>query len=229
MTGVQTCALPIFTALNIAAGAVAQVAAGGEKVLAVNVLNLSGSQGAWTSLLDLEDNHLAVLAAAGEGQAQTQRITDMVKSGMAGIAGITSMPASPYQSLAVVLNDLGDGTPLMTDFGGIPVDADSVLTRTTWFGDSDVNGTLDGDDYYRLDRGYLAQPVSPLYGDGDINYDGVVDGRDYHMIDLAFLNQTAAPVALQGSSAVPEPGTLGLLALAAGMACLRRRRGRQEA
>ena len=218
-----------LTALNIAAGAVAQVAAGGEKVLAVNVLNLSGSQGAWTSLLDLEDNHLAVLAAAGEGQAQTQRITDMVKSGMAGIAGITSMPASPYQSLAVVLNDLGDGTPLMTDFGGIPVDADSVLTRTTWFGDSDVNGTLDGDDYYRLDRGYLAQPVSPLYGDGDINYDGVVDGRDYHMIDLAFLNQTAAPVALQGSSAVPEPGTLGLLALAAGMACLRRRRGRQEA
>jgi hypothetical protein len=89
-----------------------------------------------------------------------------------------------------------------------------------------------------VDNGYL-QHLTGWYN-GDFNYDGVVDGSDYTLIDNAFNTQgsslateIASPSAVAtsqiagatGTSAVPEPTTLGLIGIAA--AGLLGRRGRK--
>ena len=82
-----------------------------------------------------------------------------------------------------------------------------------------------------IDNGYLNHLTG--WYNGDFNYDGVVDGSDYTLIDNAF-NSQGAQISAQlvapttqiggGTSAVPEPVTLGLFGIsAAGMLGRRRR------
>jgi hypothetical protein len=110
-----------------------------------------------------------------------------------------------------------------------------VLVKYTYYGDANLDGAVDGSDYTLIDNGF----TNHLSGwqNGDFNYDGVVDGSDYTLIDNAFNTQGASlgsnPAALiagstsqiaGGTSAVPEPATLGLLGLGAIGLLGRRRR-----
>ena len=105
-----------------------------------------------------------------------------------------------------------------------------VLVKYTYYGDADLNGHVDGSDYSIIDNSALqeASTGNPISGwsNGDFNYDGVVDGSDYTLIDNAYNSQGAALSAevaattaqiagASGSSAVPEPGTIGLLGIGA--------------
>jgi len=85
-------------------------------------------------------------------------------------------------------------------------------------GDADYDGLVDGLDYVIWSNNY---GLSGDWGDADFSGDDLVDGLDYVIWSNNY--GFGYPPSLGG--AVPEPGTLSLLALAS-VALLRRRRGR---
>ena len=115
-----------------------------------------------------------------------------------------SRPENAGKGLAVMRNDAGDETPLLATVNGQALGLDAILIVYTWHGDSDLNGAIDGDDYFRLDAGFITASAGPTYRTGDLNHDGQVDGRDYHLIDLAFLAQSGAMPALPEAAAMPS-------------------------
>jgi autotransporter-associated beta strand protein len=162
-----------------------------------------------------------------------------------GAGGIVSTAAASdtthLHALGVIQNDdgTGSGNALYSTFEGQSTVDSDVLVKYTYYGDTDLNGEVDGSDYSRIDNAYLHNinnPGSPLTGwfNGDFNYDGVIDGSDYTLIDNAFNSQgvqiaaeIAAPtaqIAGGAASAVPEPATLGLLGIGAVGLLGRRRR-----
>jgi hypothetical protein len=89
-------------------------------------------------------------------------------------------------------------------------------------------------------------PGTDGYVNGDFNYDGVIDGADYGVIDntvqlqgapfpgVVFGSVASGAVAssalangatVSGGTAVPEPATLSIIAVAAASLLGRRRRG----
>ena len=158
-----------------------------------------------------------------------------------GSGGILSSAAAAdtthLTALGVIQNSTNGsptGTALYTSFDGQPVLDSDVLVKFTYYGDTNLDGKVDGSDYSRIDNGYLTHTTG--WYNGDFNYDGVVNGSDYTLIDNAFnsqgtqlTSQIADPTAsitaqLAGTSTVPEPATLGMISLAALSFLGRRRR-----
>jgi autotransporter-associated beta strand protein len=148
--------------------------------------------------------------------------------------GITSSAAandSTHLTALGVIQNNESGEVLYTTFEGISVGAGDVLVKYTYYGDTNLDGQVDGTDYSRIDNGYL-QGLTGWYN-GDFNYDGVINGSDYTLIDNAYNTQGASLAAQIGAAAsvtaqvaaasVPEPASLGLLAIGA-MTLLGRRR-----
>jgi hypothetical protein len=156
--------------------------------------------------------------------------TNQVQQGLGGAAGIVSSTAmadsTHLTAIGVIQNDNGSGSPLYSSFGGVTgLTNTAVLVKYTYYGDTNLDGKVDGSDYSRIDNGALNRLTG--WFNGDFNYDGVVNGSDYTLIDNAFNMQGAqisseivnptAQVAGTGTitSAVPEPATLGLLGFGA--------------
>lgn len=113
--------------------------------------------------------------------------------------GLLTSSATANTSLAVMLNRHDDGSPRFPTFGGVSVDADSILLRQAYSGDTDLDDSVNIDDYFRIDVGF-ARNTPGTWLDGDFDYDGAADGDDYFLIDLAFLTQSG-PL----SAARPQP------------------------
>ena len=132
--------------------------------------------------LDLADNELVVIPA-GDPVAAFDQFTALVcsarnfPSGLWMGPGITSSlaMADPMVSLAVLLG--ADGR---------------ITIKPALTGDANQDQTLDGDDYFEIDRGFLLGLARPTYAAGDFNYDRKIDGPDYFVIDMAFLSRPAA-------------------------------------
>ena len=58
-------------------------------------------------------------------------------------------------------------------------------------GDANADGTVNSDDYFRIDSGFLAEPTAPTYAQGDFNDDDEINSDDYFIIDREFLRQLA--------------------------------------
>jgi hypothetical protein len=178
-----------LASLSIASGGRANVLAGGDKLLLTRSLSLAG-----TGTLDLFDNDLIVDYTVASPLAT---VASLIRSARNGGdwdgAGITSTPAANNATADTTLGAIessdyqsvyGAGAP----FAGEPTDSTMVLVKYTYYGDTDYNGLVDGDDYGRTDLGFNLQRSGWFNGDFDL--DGDVDGDDYALIDLAFNTQT---------------------------------------
>ena len=135
--------------------------------------------------------------------------------------GITSSAAAAnakgITGLAAIRNLNATGGTIYGNFDGEPVDANSILVKYTYNGDTDLNGKIDANDYFQIDSGFIAGLSG--YRNGDFDYNGTIDADDYFLIDNAFANQSGilSAGAIDAAS-VPEPGAmvgLGMLAFLA--------------
>ena len=153
--------------------------------------------------LDVTNNDLIIESTADRLQSDLVELTALIRAarnapdGLWTGDGITSTSArsNPLTGLAI--------------FSGEP-DPTSIFIRFTYNGDASGDGTINSDDYFRIDSGFIAQPPDPTYAQGDFNYDNLINSDDYFLIDSAFLGQ-GAPLAGSGDSSplnalpVPEP------------------------
>ena len=167
----------------------------GLGTLRTAAINL-GQQGT----LDLVDNTLVVQATSSTAASVLAQVRDAVararNGGQSGVpwsgAGITTSAADANKGLAVV-QYTGRGGANLSALG---LDANSIVAGYTWNGDCDLNGRIDADDYFRIDKGFFqasrGTAVDRIYANGDFNYDGAIDIQDYILIDSAFMAQNAA-------------------------------------
>jgi hypothetical protein len=192
------------------------------------VLVVSSLTVAVGATLDVSNNAVDI----GSGVLST--ITSLVASGYAdgtwAGTGIDSSSAASntahLTALGVMQNNQG-GSPLYSAsnlFEGTGPGASDILIKYTYYGDTNLDGKVDGSDYSRIDNGAMSHLTG--WYNGDFNYDGVANGSDYALIDNAYNTQGAqfsgeiadatAVVATPGggTTAVPEPGSLCVLVLA---------------
>ncbi len=220
-------------ALTVGAGAVAITPNGGDAGTSVlDSVTINGG----SSKLDLNNNDLIVRATALSKDAEHANIEARIVSAQNGVdgdfitnwsgPGITSsfartanvMTGFDLTGLGVIRNsdiDVITGLPgaAYTSFSGQPVTPDDVLVKYTYIGDGNLDGLVSFDDYVGMDNAFFGLIPNLGWATGDINFDGLINFDDYTVVDQAFFFQ-GAPLSHTVVSAVPEPGTCILAALA---------------
>jgi T5SS/PEP-CTERM-associated repeat protein len=157
-------------------------------------LAILGSVGAWQGKIDLTNNDLVIDYSLSSPIASViDQLRTARNNGAWNGNGITSSIAAASSPAATTLGVMegldyraihGAGAP----FSGQAVDTTSVLVKYTWYGDTDLNGRVNFDDYVRTDNGFNNHLSGWLNGDFDLN--GTVNFDDYVLIDLAFNTQS---------------------------------------
>ncbi|CAN5623438.1 hypothetical protein BH09PLA1_BH09PLA1_18220 [soil metagenome] len=162
-------------------------------------LSFGGGFAAPTGTLNLSDNDLVVHKGSPEDAAATYtNLTTAIafarNGGAWNRAGLTSSAAAS----AVPKNKtLGTATGAEyhtaapgAAFSGITVADTDVLVKFTYYGDTDLNGQVNFDDYSRTDAGFNNQRTG--WFNGDFDYNGTVNFDDYSLIDAAFNTQSGS-------------------------------------
>ena len=195
-----------------------------------------------TGTIDLADNNLVVEYAGGPNPFADVAawIASGLRDGPGGYwdgPGIQSSAAAthPQRLAALGVIDNSDPSPKiggLPDLEGEPVVTASVLVRFTWWGDANLDGVVDSNDYDMIDTNWTLWtqegkvPVGGFrWAVGDFTYDGVIDSNDYDKIDNAWLFSGGA--GLGGGAPVPTPEPATLMLFVAGVAALATRRGRR--
>ena len=166
------------------------------------------------SVLDLSDNDLVV------NNGNFGVIFNQVIAGFDDYVGIYSSTSDGSQILALFDNALV-GASYWT---GVPIGANAIVGKYTYFGDANLDGQVTGDDYTIIDSNLDTTPATGLgWLSGDMNLDGLVTGDDYTVIDSNLGSGTGNPLApSQWTNPVPEPTAVALVAI--GLLSTRRRR-----
>ncbi len=215
--------------LTIASGQTVTLAAGGSKVITTGSLTASGK-------LNLNDNDLIVRNGAlgtWNGSAYSG-VTGAVARGYGngtfnGAGGIVTTQSDATSGTLTTIGVASNADLGRAVFDGVSLGADDVIAMYTLGGDADLDGVVNGDDYFQIDSAF-SQDLRGWFH-GDFNYDGVINGEDYFIIDSNFPRQgaarlgtaSAAPARAPSLITVPEPAGI---AICLGPLLLARRRRR---
>jgi PEP-CTERM motif len=149
-------------------------------------LTLNGS-GASLGTLDITNNAIVVTYTTSSPQTT---IRNEIISGFDGGAwdghGITSSSAAAD---ANVNGLLAVGYIDNSALGNPDIPTNSVLFRLTRYGDADLNGTVDLNDFSAWQAGYLDPTDNPAAWDtGDFDYSGTVDLNDFSAWQTSYLS-----------------------------------------
>src|SRR5688500_17003728 len=177
--------------------------------------------------LDLTDNALVIDYT---GTSPMPNVLNRLVSGYAGGSwngsGINSSAAAATPGTALGYAEAADVfTSFPATFRGIEVDDTSLLIAYTRYGDANLDGTVNLQDFNRLAANFGG--TGKVWSEGDLTYDGVVNLQDFNRLAANFgLGAAGSHVTPQDwsalASAVPEPASLAWCGLL-GLAGLRRR------
>jgi autotransporter-associated beta strand protein len=223
--------------LSIAGSATARVQSGLTKAVTVASVSTAGS-----GQFDLTDNSMVI---RGMTVPQVQALVQQSFNAghWNGTGGITSSAAAASANGTTAVGFAGNAVLNTTSFKGVEgLSPTDVLVKYTYYGDSDLSGTTTLDDFTLFLNGY--QTGGTTWTRGDYDYNGVVTLDDFTLF-LKGYQQQGAPLSevealiasvpmsdaeraamLAAVQAVPEPATLGLLAVT-GVHLFRRRARRR--
>jgi hypothetical protein len=139
-----------------------------------------------TGVVDLNDNDMIVRSAQPRAEVEAYIANARAGGAWTG-AGITSTAAKNHAQQATSLGVI-DGSDYISingsTFNGRTIDANDKIIKYTWYGDTDLGGAVDFDDYVRTDAGFNGNLSGWFNGDFDLN--GSVDFDDYVLLDLGF-------------------------------------------
>jgi autotransporter-associated beta strand protein len=237
--------LTTSSSVSVADAAVLKLPSNGTflKVIRTGPVSTAGS-----GKINMDDNKLITTSPVGTWNgASYTGVTEMIRSGRNGGSwdggGIVT---SQTQATTGNLTSIGVATAQQarllanpTDtvvFAGQTVTGSDTLVMYTYGGDANLDGKLNVDDYGRIDSN-IGLGTAGWYN-GDFNYDGKVNVDDYGILDSNIGIQGAqfptaagagAAASALGVTAVPEPASMSLVALAAGALLVGGRRRRREA
>lgn len=214
--------------IDVQAGTLQVLAGGGANISVVKSVAVNTASSA---KLDLTDNAMVI---DYDGTSPLAAVQALAASGVAGTAGLVSSTAGSSRGVGVV-----EGSALATVpaiFG--TVDSTAILVRTTYKGDSDLNGIVDFDDLLKLAQAYGTAGQGWISGDS--NYDGAVNFDDLlplaqnyglgAVIDssltdsqLDVLGETFASDWAAARALAPEPTSLAAMTVAWALVSRRRR------
>jgi hypothetical protein len=192
-------------ALNLGTDAIATLLAAPTASSDRTVLETSNLSVAAGATLNLTDN--AMIIHGGSLSTLTALIAKGLNAGNGywNGTGITSSSAagdSSYLTALGIISNNGISGAILSSFDHQPVTNADVLIKYTYYGDTNLDGKVDGTDYSRIDSAYLT-PATGWFN-GDFNYDNHIDGSDYTLMDNAF-NSQSAPLAV--AIATPNAAT----------------------
>jgi hypothetical protein len=205
--------------LSIANGAkvvvAAPVSSATRSVLVLGSLAIAGVTTNWQGLLDLNNNDL-IIRSGNFSNIASQIATGLNLSRGGywnGSSGIRSSIAAGLHNTALgaELNSNGLGGTLVSTFDGQTVGITDVLVKYTYFGDANLDGTVNAADYLQIDNGLNSG--GNVWRNGDFNYDGVVNGDDYSLIDNAFNTQGGVSLAAAPANQIAATPTKKSLAV----------------
>jgi len=190
--------------------------------------------GAGGPSLDLTNNNMAITGMSADAVRQ------LILAGANG-TGTRSWDGSGLKTSMGNANNLGIGYATLSQLGGIVppgftgesgLNMTDVLVKFTLFGDANMDGAVGAQDVSLLYQN-LGSASGKTWKDGDFNYDGAVGAQDVSLLyqnlgqfaPAAPAGAPAGGIDFGGVAAVPEPGTLGALAIG-GLGLLARRRRR---
>ena len=166
----------------------ASIAPGGDVVINTRALNVYDSGD-----LDINDNAIVVdysgatpMGGWDEAQHLYTGIIGRVYSGhddhsWQGQGIKSSVAAQNSVAFGIGVAEASDVLYLQpgetATFAGETIDATTILIRFGFSGDTDMNGEVNGDDYFRADSSITAGLNG--FSNGDINFDGIVDAGDF--------------------------------------------------
>jgi hypothetical protein len=96
----------------------------------------------------------------------------------------------------------------------------SISVKFTYYGDADLSGTVDSNDFNALVASYGATGAA-IWAQGDFNYDGKINTKDFNYLAGNFGLTIPAPAPL--GAVVPEPASVAVMGMIA-LGCGSRRR-----
>jgi fibronectin-binding autotransporter adhesin len=216
--------------LNVSGGAFTLNANGGNLVT-VDTLNIGNG-----GKLDLSDNDMIVNVT----DAATVRgyLASGFNAGNWNGVGIASKSAGANPAMNTALGYALQSDVQLASLDGATPAASSVIVKYTYYGDTNLDGTVTTADFGRFLDGLVNH--GSTWAQGDFTYDGHVDlGNDYNLFLAGYLQSGGQLGALadvvDGDSqltvtqkasllaAIPEPSSIAILALT-GVTAMRRRR-----